>query len=125
MISPTETHLRWIARGAGWILVVAITVLSVVPPTQRPVTGVASSNFEHLAIYLATGLAFAAGYRDRLRAVTGGLLAFAALIEIIQLFVPGRHARLSDLLIDAAASCLGIAVFLFGNRIFRRGLFER
>ena len=114
------TLVQWLARAAGWILVVAITVLSVVPPSQRPVSGVASSNVEHLAIYVITGLAFAVGYRDRLRIVTGGLVLFAAWIELVQLFVPGRHARLSDFLIDAAASCLGVAAFAVGDRLFRR-----
>jgi VanZ family protein len=114
------TLVQWLARAAGWTLVVAITVLSVVPPSQRPVSGVASSNVEHLAIYVITGLAFAFGYRDRLRTVTGGLVLFAAWIELVHLFVPGRHARLSDFLIDAAASCLGVAAFAVGDRFFRR-----
>jgi VanZ family protein len=114
-----DVQLQRLAKAAAWILVIAITVLSVVPPSQRPVTGVASSNFEHLAIYLASGLAFAVGYRDRLLIVTCGLVAFAGMIELVQLFIPGRHARLSDFLIDSAASCLGVALFAVGNRIFR------
>jgi VanZ family protein len=107
-------------RAAGWVLIIAITVLSVVPPAQRPVTGVASSNFEHLAIYLAAGVLLAIGYRDRLLTVIGGLLVFAGLIELVQLLVPGRHARLSDFLIDCAASASGVVLVALGSRIFHR-----
>ena len=78
----------------------------------------ASHNMEHLAIYLATGLAFAMGYRDRLPAVAGGLLLFCGLIEVVQLWVPGRHARLSDFLVDAAAAGLGVAVAAAVTRIW-------
>jgi VanZ family protein len=117
-----EQRIQMLCRAAGWGLVVAITALSVVPPSQRPVTGVASSNFEHLAIYLVTGLAFAAGYRDRLPAVIAGLLAFSGAIELIQLLAPGRHARLSDFLIDCAAACAGVALFAAVRRTIGKGL---
>jgi VanZ family protein len=38
-------------------------------------------------------------------AVTG-----IGLIEILQLWAPGRHARLEDFVVDALAACVGIAV---------------
>jgi VanZ family protein len=38
---------------------------------------------------------------------------FAGFVEIAQLFVPGRHARLSDFIVDALAMCVGaLAVML-------------
>jgi VanZ family protein len=119
MILFNERRIHQIGRAGGWLLAIAILVLSVVPPWQRPVTGVVSSNFEHLTIWLLTGLAFATGYRDRLLAVTGGVLMFAGLIELVQLLAPGRHARLSDFLIDGAAALAGVALFVF----VRRGVF--
>jgi VanZ family protein len=119
-----EMQIRRFTRAAGWILIIVIAVLSVVPPAQRPVTGVASSNFEHLAIYLTTGLLLAIGYRDRLSAVVAGLLMFAGLIELVQLFVPGRHARFSDFFIDCVASAAGVALVALGTRIFQR-IFSR
>jgi hypothetical protein len=94
---------RWVcltARIVAWSLAAAIVVLSVVPADLRPDTGVPHA-LEHFLIYASTGLAFGFGY-DR----KGGLLAvllviFAGCVEVAQLFVPGRHARLSDFLIDA------------------------
>ena len=38
-----------------------------------------------------------------------GLVLFAGAIELAQLFVPGRHARLSDFVVDALAACIGLA----------------
>jgi VanZ family protein len=40
------------------------------------------------------------------------LIGFSAAIELAQMMVTGRHARLSDFLTDAGASCFGAAVSL-------------
>jgi hypothetical protein len=97
------------ARIAAWFLATAITVLSVVPPGLRPETG-APSGVEHFAIYCATGLAFGLGYRRRRNLLAIFLVVFSGAIEIAQLFVPGRHARVSDFIVDAAAALLGLLV---------------
>jgi VanZ family protein len=36
------------------------------------------------------------------------LVIFSGSIEIAQLFVPGRHARLSDFIVDTVAVCIGL-----------------
>jgi VanZ family protein len=38
------------------------------------------------------------------------LLAFTAAIEIAQIYVSGRHARLSDFLVDVAALYVGLGL---------------
>ena len=100
--------MRNTCRLVAWLLAAAIVALSCVPPTYRPVTA-ASHNFEHLAIFFAMGLAFGLAYQHRLRTLVFGLPAFCAVIEVTQQWVPGRHARLSDFLIDAAAVLIGMA----------------
>ncbi len=95
------------ARLAAWLLAVVITVLSLVPPELRPETGV-PHNLEHAAIFAATGFAFGFGYsRPRLTMVA--LVIFAGAIELAQTFVPGRHARLSDFIVDAVTMCVAVA----------------
>ena len=91
---------------AAWLLALAIIVLSLGPPSIRPMTA-AGHGLEHLLMFLATGVAFALGYPRRYWILAIALLAFAAAIEIAQIWVPGRHARLSDFVIDATVSCLG------------------
>ena len=94
------------------VLLLAILVLSLVPAEFRPETGL-PHNIEHGGIFALLGTAMVLGYRPRFWAwVTLGPL-FAAVIEILQLGVPGRHARLSDFLVDAGAVLLGSACAVF------------
>jgi len=93
----------------AWLLVLAIIVLSLGPPSTRPVTG-SGHNFEHVLIFVATGGAFGLGYPRRFALLPFALLFFSAAIEFAQMMVAGRHARLSDFLTDAAASWAGIGL---------------
>jgi VanZ family protein len=100
-----------------------IVVLSVVPPDYRPVTP-ASHNVEHLVIFFLMGLAFGLGYASRPFLQVLELVAFSAAIELLQLSIPGRHARLSDFLVNAVSVALGIglAALTAGPHLRRRKL---
>src|ERR1700733_8102459 len=76
--------MRRLFQIAAWVLLMVIVVLSVVPPTNRPITP-APHNIEHLGIFLFTGLAFGLGYETRHLAQAFGLVIFSAAIELIQL----------------------------------------
>jgi VanZ family protein len=108
MILLMEPWLQKICRASAWLLALAIVVLSLVPPSYRPITQ-ASHNIEHLAIFLTTGFAFSIAYPNRPFAATG-LVMFCGVIELAQWWVPGRHAQLSDFIGDAAAACIGLVV---------------
>jgi VanZ family protein len=98
-----------LCRVAAWLLLIVITVLSIVPPGYRPVTP-APHDVEHLSPFVAAGLAFGLGYERRHLWQGFALVAFSAAIELIQLAIPGRHARLSDFLVDAVGACLGVGL---------------
>jgi VanZ family protein len=98
-----------LARIVAWSLAVAIIVLSVVPAGLRPETA-APHNLEHFTIYFVTGLAFGLGYDCRWALLAVLFVLYAGAIEIAQLFVPGRHARLSDFVVDAFAMCIGLLI---------------
>ena len=102
--------MRRLFQIVAWLLLVTIVVLSVVPPEDRPVTP-APHNFEHVAIFVATGLAFGLGYSRYLVQIFG-LIAFSAAIEVIQLGIPGRHARVSDFVVDALSVSIGVGLAL-------------
>ena len=106
-----------IARGAAWILVTSIVVLSLVPPYWRPITDF-PHYLEHFGIYVITGLAFGIGYR-RKEILFLILPIFAGAIELAQLLVPGRHARATDFVIDAFAMCVGLTVSMLGELAHR------
>jgi VanZ family protein len=97
------------ARLAAWGLIAVIIALSVVPAGLRPVTG-APHDVEHFAAYWAAGLAFGLGYQRRHGLLAFMFVGFAASIEVVQFFVPGRHARLGDFIVDALAMCTGLAM---------------
>jgi len=99
--------LLWAVRTAAWLLALAIVVLSLVPPTLRPETGVPHHG-EHFAIFAAMGAAFALAYRIRSELLAVLLTIFTGTIEITQTLVPGRHARLSDFIVDTLAACIGL-----------------
>jgi VanZ family protein len=40
----------------------------------------------------------------------------SAALEILQIFTPGRHARLRDFIVDALSICVGIAAATLLNR---------
>src|SRR5262245_18141484 len=97
-------------KFVAWLLLLTIIVLSVVPPTSRPVT-VLPHGFEHLAMFLVTGLALGSAYASSYRhtfALVLFAVSFAAGIELFQLLIPGRHARVSDFFVDAFGLCVGV-----------------
>jgi hypothetical protein len=105
-----------IAQIVAWMLSATIVILSVVPPSLRPETSV-PHQFEHLLIFAATGAAFGLGYDVGLALLLFQLAGFAGAVEIVQLFVPGRHGRLTDFVVDATSICAAAAV----GSIVRRG----
>jgi VanZ family protein len=102
-------------RIIAWLLAIIVTVLSVVPPWLRPSIDV-PHNFEHFAALFGTGLAFGLGYARRPIVIALMLVVFSAAIEVVQLFVPGRHSRPSDFIVDTAAAVTGVAVAFVAGR---------
>lgn len=115
-----KLRIRRAARIAAWILAATIVALSVVPPVWRPT--VAPHWFEHFVIYFVTGFAFGLGYKRTVGLQAALLVIFSGSVEIMQLFVPGRHARLSDFIVDALAVCFGLMVVYLLNQIPRQNL---
>ena len=88
------------ARVSGWLLVSAAVFLTLAPRTFRPQTGV-EHHLEHVLAFALLGLTFGLGYPGRraLLALLG--VAMAALLEVLQAWAPGRHANLSDFMMNA------------------------
>ncbi|WP_458757185.1 hypothetical protein ACSVBT_15575 [Afipia sp. TerB] len=99
---------RRCARTGTLLIAFVITVLSVVPAEIRPV--MAPHYFEHFAIYFALGLSAGLSYLPRFAfGVSGSLALFCVTIEVLQIGIPGRHARIEDLALDLVASQFGFA----------------
>jgi len=108
-------YTQIISKASAWTLLITIVILSLVPAQDRPVTGLPHW-VEHFSIFFATGLAFGVGYPQRPLFQFVALLAFTAAIELAQLLVPGRHARLSDFVIDASGVTVGLWIGFLASR---------
>jgi|SRR5689334_14792308 len=96
-------------RLCAWLLAAAVTFATLGPASYRPHSSLGQDG-EHAFAFILIGLAFGFAYpRQRLLA-SGIALAGTALIEMLQFWAPGRHARLEDFLVDAAAACAGFAI---------------
>ena len=82
---------------------------------MRPETDV-PHNFEHFAAFCATGVLFGLVYSRKSALAAVALVLWAGMIEIVQIFVPGRHERLSDFIVDTLAVCIGVALASFAAR---------
>ena len=80
-----------------------------VPASDRPQTGV-EHNYEHLLAFGLVGLVFALAHRWRPMLLLSSGIAFALLVELAQVPLPTRHARIEDFLVDAFGASLGIAL---------------
>lgn len=101
--------LQNISRAVAWLMLSVIVVLTVVPPGLRPSTFV-PHKIEHAAIFLMAGTSFGIAYLGRERLLSVAAIVFCAVLELAQLYVPGRHARLSDFIVDATAAVVGVFV---------------
>jgi VanZ family protein len=106
---------RKIIRVIAWVLLATAIALTVVPAQFRPVTGFPSP-VEHFAMFFLIGSAFTLAYSRSDYPLCGAAIAFAGSLELLQLLVPGRHARLSDFAIDALSAVIGIALSGLINR---------
>ena len=109
MTQTKSTMSIVLLRVLAWVSLTVIIVLTVVPPAMRPVTA-APSGVEHSAIFLLAGALFVFAYEIRMSVLIAAAVIFAGCLELLQLYIPGRHARLSDALIDASSACAGIAI---------------
>jgi VanZ family protein len=98
-----------ILRILAWLLAAAVTFATLGPPQLRPHSSLGQDG-EHAFAFVLVGLAFGFAYtRNRLLTSVISILTIG-LIEILQLWAPGRHARFEDFVVDALAACLGLAV---------------
>lgn len=112
--------LNFPVRSWRALLVVLLVVVSYLALTPTPLEG-SESGLDKVAHLMAfSALAFV-GYlgfpasRGMRIALLFGLLAYGALIEVLQLFVPGRSSEWGDLLADVLGIALGagLAAFLY------------
>lgn len=105
-------------RLFAWLLAAAVTFATLGPPELRPHSSLGQDG-EHTLAFVLVGLAFGLAY-PRYRTLTALIaVVLIGLIEILQLWAPGRHARLEDFVVDALAACAGFAIAAIFGRLTR------
>jgi VanZ family protein len=103
-------------RIAAWLSVLALVIASWTPGDYMIRTG-ARGSFEHVGAYFVATLLLVLAYpRWRPWGIGCGLAAYAGILELGQLYVPGRHSQFEDF----AASCIGIALVILPVLWIRR-----
>jgi len=106
-------------RIIAWLLTAAVVFATLGPARLRPHSDLGQDG-EHALAFVLVGLAFGLAYR-RHRLLTAGIaVVLIGVLELLQLWMPGRHARLEDFIVDALAACAGIAVAAALDRLVRR-----
>jgi VanZ family protein len=86
---------------------------AIAPPSARPDSGV-PHDLEHFASFFITGALWYMGYPRRLLLCLAFVVLFAGALELLQMPVPGRHARILDFVVDALGAWTGsVAAFSF------------
>jgi VanZ family protein len=100
--------MTMILKISAWLLAAAVAFATLGPPGLRPHSEL-SQDGEHALAFALLGIAFGLAYTQR-RVLTAALaVVMTGLVEILQFWAPGRHARLSDFIVDAVAACAGLA----------------
>jgi VanZ family protein len=101
--------MNLILRIIAWLLTAAVTFATLGPPRYRPHSNLGQDG-EHALAFVLVGLAFSLAYPHRRLLTASIAVILIGVLELLQLSMPGRHARLEDFVVDALAACTGIAV---------------
>ncbi|MCP3390914.1 VanZ family protein [Bradyrhizobium sp. CCGB12] len=96
-------------RLFAWLLAAAVTFATLGPPGLRPHSDLGQDG-EHALAFVLVGLAFGLAYRQRRLLTAAAAVVMIGVLELMQFWAPGRHARLEDFLVDALTACLGFVV---------------
>jgi VanZ family protein len=98
-----------IIRIIAWLLAAAVSFATLGPPSYRPHSSLGQDG-EHALAFILIGVAFGLAYTEhRLRVAVIAVMMIGTL-ELLQLWMPGRHARLEDFIVDALTACVGLAI---------------
>jgi VanZ family protein len=113
-----EARFAQTSRAVGFACIVVLIVLSLLPGNERPHTG-SPGQFEHAVAYFGTAAFLALGFRKTTDRVTTILLliGLAAVLEVIQLAIPGRNSQMIDWLASSLGAGAGVLAVVLMERL--------
>jgi VanZ family protein len=116
MIKTSSVRLAWIV--VAWALVCFIVFATWGPQSLRPHLG--DAQLERFGAYFVTAGAFVFAYLRRPWTIAVAAVAVAVLLEVGQLFIPGRDAGVPDAIAKALGGLSGAAVAAAAARIWKQ-----
>jgi VanZ family protein len=98
-----------VLRLFAWLLAAAIIFATLGPPRHRPHADITHDG-EHALAFILLGLAFALAYPKQRCFAASISVILIGILELLQILVPGRHARLEDFFVDAITALAGFAL---------------
>ena len=120
LTSPPVGEL--IARTAFLIVLVIVTVLALFPHLQLPEPSALQGYFDkvgHVLAFVALAL-LGAGAWPRRWSLIGGLVCYAAILELSQRFSAGREVHIADALANLVGLAIGLGLVMARRRIRAR-----
>ena len=114
--------IKNLAPYVAWSLALAIVVMTLGPVGLRPQFG--HPSMERFAAYLALGAAFSVAYPRHRLWVALAVVCAAFGLELGQLLVPGRDARVADAMAKAFGAVSGV-LFVIGAQAGREPVTNR
>jgi VanZ family protein len=111
--------MNLVLRIIAWLLTAAVTFATLGPPRYRPHSAL-GQDAEHALAFVLVGLAFGLAYPQHRWRTAGIAIVLIGVLELLQLWMPGRHARWEDFLVDALAACVGIAATAISDWTIQR-----
>lgn len=108
-----------LVRFIAWLLAAAVTFATLGPPGLRPHSDLGQDG-EHALAFMLVGLAFGLAYRQRRLLIAVAAVVVIGVLELMQFWAPGRHARLEDFLVDALTACVGFALAATADWVMTR-----
>jgi VanZ family protein len=107
--------VNFILRILAILCLFAILLLSLVPGDYRPHTQILPGGLEHVAAYTLAAFLLGLAYHGRLSPgrIVLLLTAYGALLELGQLWVPGRHGQAIDVVADFVGAMMGVVMVYY------------
>jgi VanZ family protein len=96
-------------KAASWLVLLGLVIVTIVPADARPVSGL-RHDLEHFIAFGLAGVMFGIAYSGHFRVLYPSSIVFTLALELSQIPLATRHARLEDFVVDALGACLGIVV---------------
>jgi VanZ family protein len=107
-------------KMTAWLCIIGLAVASWTPGEEMVRTGL-NTRLEHTVAYLIAGIATIIAYpRKPVWSIAAILCAYAGILELGQMYIPGRHAAIVDWIASSSGVLCASMTGFFIRHLLRR-----